>query len=296
LIAAAQDHFGVMESDAVFQTTETVIVLPPVQKLHAFTLRPRMTRGFYGPLPARRAGSGVNFFGVRQYQMGDSLRWINWRISARKEGNLFTNEFEQEAITDVGLILDARAHTNLLEGRTHLFEHAVQATGALAEVLLGQGHRVSLLAYGFGIERVFPGYGKVQYHRILQKLAQVKPGQNFALESLSYLPTRLFPPRSQLIVISPLAEDDVEYLIPMRAQGYNLLVISPQWIDPASVETQAGRFGHRLARIERTLMFNTLRRAGIQTIEWNVDIPLDAKLHNLMLRQIGDSQRMEALQ
>ena len=146
----------------------------------------------------------MNFFGVREYQVGDPLRWINWRVVARHTEFLFTNVFEQERIADVGLILDARQQNDVLSPDGPLFDHAVRATASLAEVFLGAGNRVGLLIYGSGMTRTFPGYGKVQRDRIMRALARAKTGFNYALESLEYLPTRFFPARSQIVMISPL--------------------------------------------------------------------------------------------
>jgi uncharacterized protein (DUF58 family) len=123
---------------------------------------------------------------VREYQVGDSLRRINWRISARDAGaapgfrGLTSNEFEQERIADVGLILDARESVNVSIGDHSLFERSVSAVAALAGAFLEDGHRVSLLTYGYGLRRVFPGMGKVHKNRILRTLAQVEPGNNEA--------------------------------------------------------------------------------------------------------------------
>jgi uncharacterized protein (DUF58 family) len=222
----------------------------------------------------------VNFFGVREYQLGDPLRWINWRVTARHAESLFTNEFEQERIADVGLILDARQQSDVLSPDGALFEHAVRATASLADVFLNAGNRVGLLIYGSGMERAFPGYGKVQRDRILRALARSKTGFNYALESLEYLPTRFFPARSQLVVISSLDPDDLPVLVRLRAHGYQVMVISPDPIDFEAKSADLGRRGTfelatRIARAERRLLLRELQRVGIQIVDWQVTQPLD---------------------
>jgi len=49
-----------------------------------------------GSIPARLGGSGTDFFGVREYHPGDSLRSLDWRLTARHPRQFFTKEFEQE--------------------------------------------------------------------------------------------------------------------------------------------------------------------------------------------------------
>lgn len=289
--ATATDLFGLFQRQRVFPAPASVLIFPTMTQLRQIHIRPLQTRGFAGPILARRGGSGVDFFGVREYQMGDSPRRINWRISSRHEQEFYSNEFEQEAITDVGLILDSRKQTNMVEHDVTLFEYSVLATASIADAVLQDGHRVSLLVYGFGMERVYPGYGKVQKKRIMQALAQAEPGDNYALESLVYLPTRLFAARSQIILISPLNSDDLHPLFRLRAQGYEVLVVSP---NPLQYGTQLRAKNLqakkpdveelnssvlRLAQIERGMLFGYLRRTGIQIVDWQVDQSLSKALH-----------------
>lgn len=274
----AGDHFGLFTVHRFLSLPGQLLIMPQVLRLKRIEIRPRQTRGFAGPIPARQPGSGTDFFGVREYQLGDSLRRINWRVAARHAQDLFTNEFEQERIADVGLILDARKRINIQSSGGDLFDHAVTATASLADAFLKDGHRVGLLIYGYSLERVFPGYGKFQRERILRSLAKAETGMNYALESLKNLPTRLFPAHSQLVLVSPLVPDDLQVLTRFRAYGYEILVISP---DAVQFEADARgfdlnrEFPARLARIERALLLRRLKQAGIQVVDWHIDHPLD---------------------
>ncbi|HAV75761.1 MAG TPA: DUF58 domain-containing protein, partial [Anaerolineae bacterium] len=97
----------------------------------------------------------------------------------------------------------------------------------MADALLSQGNRVGLLVYATFLGWTFPGYGKVQRERILHSLAHAKPGSSEVFSDFEYLPTRLFPPESQIVVVSPLTDDDLTPLVQLRAQGYQVLVVSP---------------------------------------------------------------------
>src|SRR5512143_1240224 len=145
-----------------------------------------------------------------------------------------------------------------------IFEYSVQAAGSLSEALLGDGNRVALLIYGFGMERTFRGYGKVQQERILYALGQARTGHNFALESLGFLPTRFFPAGSQIVMVSPLMMNDVPALTQLRATGYELMIVSP---DPVEFEAREigvkGDLAWQLARVERVLLMRKLQRLGI---------------------------------
>ena len=142
-------------------------------------------------------------------------------------------------------------------------------------VVLRQGNRVGLLIYGHAIEWTFPGYGKIQREKVVRALAQARTGDRAALASLADIPTRLFPARSQIILISPLQPGDATPILHMRAHGYEVLVVSP---DPVAFE--ANVFGPdaalavRIARVERQSLLQRLYLAGVRVVDWNVETPL----------------------
>ena len=231
--AQVRDHFGLVTREGTFSTPGQLFVLPSVLRLKQIAIRTRKTRVYSGMIPARVGGPGVEFFGLREYQAGDSPRWINWRASARHAFSMYSNEFEQERVADVGIILDGRQKTNIFDKDHSLFEHSVLAAAALADVLLSQGNRVGLLNYGRLLHWTFPGYGKIQRERILQALAQAQVGSSTVFSELGYIPPRLFPSHSQIVLVSPLDGEDVNVLVQLRARGYQVMAVSP---DPVTFE------------------------------------------------------------
>jgi uncharacterized protein (DUF58 family) len=278
----ASEHLGVFRRRATFLVPGRLFIVPAVSRMRQVAIRPLRTRAYAGPIPARQGGSGVAFYGVREYQPGDPLRWINWRVSARHRHRLFTNEFEQERVADVGLILDARCRSDVRGSGGVLFEHAIAATASLALAFLNDGNRVGLLVYGGFLDWTFPGYGKLQRRRILEALARAETGESMVFESFDYLPTRFFPAKSQLVLVSPLCMGDPPMLVRLRARGYQLLVVSP---DPVSFEARmlgarpGVELAARIALLERALLLRRLRRAGIQVVDWQVDQPFDRIVH-----------------
>jgi uncharacterized protein (DUF58 family) len=286
--ARVSDHLGLLNTQVSLHAEGRFMVLPHTVKLKRIAIRPRKTKVYSGFIPARSGGAGVEFFGVREHQQGDSPRLINWKATARHSRTFFTNEFEQERVADVGLILDARQRCYIKSKRDSLFEYAVSAAAAIAETFLNDGNRVGIFIYGRVVDWTFPGYGKVQSERILQILARAKPGAHLVFDKLEHLPTRLFPAHSQLIFISPLLKDDQQTLFQLRARGYQVLVISP---DPISFEEEEIKhhphyqFGKRIALIERTLMLRELWQAGVQVLNWPVNTPFHDVVGSSLSRQ-----------
>jgi uncharacterized protein (DUF58 family) len=282
----ARDFLNFFETRCVYRTSPRLLIHPRYPKLNRIKIRPPQTRGFAGPIAARQGGTGIDFWAVREYQSGDPQRQINWKLASYPDKQLYTNIFEQERVADVGIILDSRERVNVITPHGSLFEYGVRAAASLAENFLDDGNRVSLLIFGSGLGRVFPGYGRFQRDRILRALSRARPEVNFALESLTSLPTRFFPAKSQIVMVSPLIPEDAPVIALMRSHGYYVIIISP---DPISYE--AGMYddfasdAYRLAHAERTLMLNQIRHTGAQIVNWRVDQPLEMVIGTALTRQ-----------
>lgn len=285
MTACARDFGGFFELLSTYRSDPHLVIHPRYPKLDRIKVHPPQTRGFAGPISARQGGTGIDFYGIREYQSGDPERQINWKMAGRNDQELFTNIFEQERVADVGLILDARQRMNVSSPYDSLFEYSVRATAALAENFLADGNRVSLLVYGSCIERVFPGYGRIQKDRILKALARTRPGLNYALASLAYLPTRFFPAKSQTVIISPLSPEDIPVIVQMRARGYAVMVISPDPVSFASaIYHDSASQIYRIAHAERDFMLQQVRRSGVPAVNWRVDQPLEVAVRNTLSR------------
>ena len=81
---------------------------------------------------------------------------------------------------------------------------------------------------------------------------------------------------------------DPDFLIYLRARGYELLVISPnpvtfeQRLLPATPQVEMAA---RLARVERALLFRRLHRAGVRLVDWDVDEPFERVVATQLARQ-----------
>jgi uncharacterized protein (DUF58 family) len=278
LEAQVSDPIAVRSTRVRVEAQGRLFVLPPVTRIRPVAIRPRRTRVYAGSIPARAGGTGTEFFGVREYQPGDAPSAINWRASARYVDKLYANEFQQERVADVAIVLDGRLRTNEFARGHSLFEYSVQAAGSLADALLTQGNRVGLLVYATYLAWTFPGYGKIQRERILHALANAKTGESQVFSDLEHIPTRLFPAKSQIILVSPLCEEDFPTLVQLRAQGYEVMVVSPNPVKfelsylPASELVQ---LAGRVIRMERALLLQKMGRAGIHVLDWDIAEPFD---------------------
>ena len=289
------DPLGLIETEMFLPASAMIQIRPQIKKFKAIPFRPHSTLHSPGSIPARLGGSGTNFFGVREYHPGDSLRRLDWRLTARHPRKFFTKEFEQEEIAEIGLLLDARQSTELKIGEESLFESCVGATASLAEMFLHQGHRVSLLVFGETMLNTFPGYGKTQLHRIMGCLSKAKvEAENRTSVSLDFSPIRIFPSHALIIIISSITSADWSLFLRLRAYGYQVLLVSPDPIDfayPTLAQDTTNRLAIRAARLERRLRLNDIAQLQIPVIDWQVSQPLFPLVRNALTRSRGQREQ-----
>ncbi len=289
------DPLNLIETEMFLPASAMIQVRPQIKKFKAIPFRPHSTLHSPGSIPARLGGSGTNFFGVREYHSGDSLRRLDWRLTARHPRKFFTKEFEQEEIAEIGLLLDSRQSNELKIGEESLFESCVGATASLAEMFLHQGHRVSLLVFGEAMLNTFPGYGKTQLHRIMGCLSKAKvETQSRAPASLDFSPIHIFPNHALIIIISSITSADWPFFLRLRAYGYQALLVSPDPIDlayPTLPKDTTNRLAVRAARIERRLRLNDIAQLQIPVIDWQLGQPLFPLVRNALTRSRGQREQ-----
>jgi uncharacterized protein (DUF58 family) len=286
LEASASDMFGLLTIRQRVPTRGQLLILPSAPRVRRIVIRTRATRVYSGTIPARQGGSGVDFFGVREYQPGDPLHAINWHVSARHEQALFANEFEQERVADVGIILDSRRQVNQIGETLSIFDESILAAASLSDAFLSSGNRVGLLIYGQFINWTLPGYGKRQRESILHALAHAVAGESQAFAGI-YIPRSLFPVNSQLVFISPLIDEDVQPLVMLRAQGYGLIVVSPNAIRFEAAHlpsSEAVRQAARILSLRRRVTLQRLRHAGVQIVDWDIARPFEQVVESALSR------------
>jgi uncharacterized protein (DUF58 family) len=171
-----QGFFGLAQIQGKTQLTDTVRVYPEIQGIHRFDLARRKRQwtelGFHH---TRLKGDGFELRELREYQPGDDLRKIDWKVTARM-GYPITREYEPERGQNLFLLLDAGRLMENRIGTLSRFDHALSASLALAFAGLQQGDRVGLVAFADEvINYVPPAKGREHLPKIVQALYGLQP-------------------------------------------------------------------------------------------------------------------------
>jgi uncharacterized protein (DUF58 family) len=244
-----------------------------------------------GELATDSGGSGVEFYGVREYRPGDRANRIDWARRART-GELATLAFREEWRATAVLLVDARTVAYVTAGDdapTHAVEWGVRAGAELFAGLLDAGTRTGIAALGDSFVWLEPGVGDVHRRRARdlltthQTLSPSPPPDRSApwrsLSPPSSAPSRgtetqlrrldaHLPVDTQLFFLSPLADDAaVTVARRLQASGGAVTVLSP---DVTGGET----LGSRVAALDRRRRLRTLRRADVRTVDCQPNEPL----------------------
>ncbi len=95
----------------------------------------------------RRRGEGQNFHQLREYRIGDSLRQIDWKATARTR-KLIAREYQDERHQTVLFLLDCSRRMRAQDDDLSHFDHALNAMILLAYVALRQGDAVGVQSFG----------------------------------------------------------------------------------------------------------------------------------------------------
>jgi uncharacterized protein (DUF58 family) len=268
------------------------VVLPAVLPLPPGPLPPR-TAGLVGAHRAPRPGDGTELRDIRQFQPGDRLRRVDWRISLRVGARthpdtglgdlttLYIRERHAEADADVIFALDTRADVGpelagwsegLVEGVVRpggSLDTAVTAAASLAAVYLRQGDRVGLVDLGRPQLGLKLGVGRRQLLRLRHQLVTCARSAGWA-PRLVLRPEQL--PRGALLVLLSAFLDDavVDRAVAASRWGHLVLAVDvlpePLVADP---ETKWGPAVLAILRAEHARRLDALRDQGVQVVRWS---------------------------
>lgn len=187
--------------------------LPPhlLERLGGLDLVARtVVRGFQAGLHrATRRGAGEDFAKHREYQQGDDVRYLDWKLYGRTD-RLYVREFEERSNLVAYLVVDATASMGFEDGPgPSKLRYASYVAAALAHLMLGAGDAVGLAAAG-EMPRllVAPRARRGQLHAILLALQALSPaGSADAAAALDRVAAAL-PRRGRVILVSDLLDDD----------------------------------------------------------------------------------------
>lgn len=276
-----RDPLDFFMEDKEFKSKMDIHVLPKIQEMEKAKVRPSYTKNWLGNIKSSSIGIGTEFYSLREYHIGDELRKINWKATARSQTPI-TNEFEGEKSGDVIIAVDGYIEGNVGTEKYNTTRASVRAAASLASSILKDRNRVGLIVLGDYLDWIYPGTGRDQFYKIMDSLSKLKPGQ-WEFRDLKWLIRRFFPSRSLIIFISPLIQQDVtDTIIDICMSEYDVMVLSPNPVEvERKIEEDYDPVTSEIMEMERENILDKIWNYSV-VIDWSIDEPLEAKLEEVI--------------
>ncbi|RUM33713.1 MAG: hypothetical protein DSY33_03850 [Archaeoglobus sp.] len=154
---------------------------------------------------------GTDFREIREYMPGDSIKFVNWKATARR-GKMMVNQYEVEGKKAVWIFLDSNPY--MLHGTTvkNYLESAVEAANGLAYYYTTRGHKVGLYVVG-DARMIHPDVGSRQFKRISKSLLEVEGGRENIEDALEKCKKMILLYKPLLIIITRAERMRIEKIL-----------------------------------------------------------------------------------
>ena len=212
----------------------SVELFKKIQRFH-FSTR-RMANNLYaGQYESAFRGRGMEFAEVREYQIGDDIRTIDWNVSARF-GHPFVKVFHEERELTVMLLLDLSG--SHLFGTRKKFKRELMAevAGMLAFLAIRTNDKVGAILFSSKVEKYIPSKkGASHVWRLIKEIFTFEPEdmRTSIEDALNYL-NRVVRRHAIVFLISDCMDTGFERSLRLTAKKHDLTVI--RIADPAEEE------------------------------------------------------------
>lgn len=156
-------------------------------------------------------GRGIEFSEVREYQIGDDVRSIDWNVTARR-GRPYIKQYVEERELNVLLVVDLSGSKEFGTGSKSNARVAVELAALLSLAAARNNDRVGLLLVTDRVELfVPPGTGRRQALRIVMEMLSFRPaGRETDLSPALEYVARAFSHRAIVFLVSDFVLDRPE--------------------------------------------------------------------------------------
>ena len=248
LTLTVSDPYGIARVSRTFELTQELAVYPPVISLSALPLSSGRDVATQASRPTSTP-QGEDFYTLREYQVGDDLRKVHWRSTARR-GQLMIKQEELPWHARGTVVLDTR-RSALGSSGTPAFESTVVAAASAVQ-LFSRRRQLCRLVMTDGTD---VGFGDSQDHfrTVLDQLAVVEETavDRFSA-ALSALNQAILAGGALVFCGGLLSDDEVRRLTALGSRYSPMVAVRyPPWT--ATNELGGAREAEREAKVDAQL-------------------------------------------
>jgi uncharacterized protein (DUF58 family) len=213
-------------------------ILKKVKRIE-ITTRGLVNDVFSGEYHSVFRGRGMEFAEVREYQIGDDIRTIDWNVTAR-QGHPFVKVFEEERELTVMLLVDVSSSGEFGTFEQMKGEIAAEICALLAFSAIKNNDKVGLIIFSDQVEKfVAPKKGKSHVLRVIREILYHEPQgtQTNIAEALEFL-SRVTRRRSVVFLVSDFMSSGYEKALQIANKRHDIVSVTisdPREIDLPNV-------------------------------------------------------------
>jgi uncharacterized protein (DUF58 family) len=205
-----------------------------IRKIQIITSR-MATDLFVGNYRSAFKGRGMEFGELREYDVGDDIRFIDWNVTARR-GRPYVKKFREERESTVLFMIDISSSCRFGTVNYLKTQLAAEICSLLAFAALKNNDKIGLILFTDRIEKFIPPRkGSRQALRIIRDALYFKPegkGTDISL-ALDYV-SRILKRRIIIFMMSDLFASGFEKSLSVIARRHDIIVMTMN--DPVEVD------------------------------------------------------------
>ena len=171
-------------------------------------------------------GRGMEFEEVREYELGDDIRSIDWNVTARM-GHPYVKLYREERELTMMLLIDLSTSQRFGSGRRLKSELAAEVAAVLAYTAIKSNDKVGLIIFTDRVERFIPPKkGRGHVWRVIREILSFTPARKHTEigVALDYL-NRVVNRRSITFLISDFLTGGFEKSLKIANQKHDIVAV-----------------------------------------------------------------------
>ena len=203
-------------------------ILKKIQRIEIFSNR-LVNTVFAGEYESVFKGQGITFDEVREYQVGDEIRTIDWNVTARM-GQAYIKKYVEERERIMMLVVDMSASTRFGSIAETKAEIAAEVAALLAFSAIKNNDKVGLICFTGIVEHfVAPRKGKRHVLRVVRDILRFQPKQpGTNIETALAFADRVLKPHSVVFLISDFKDSGYEKQLRLSSKQHSLIAVTLQ--------------------------------------------------------------------
>ena len=171
-------------------------------------------------------GQGIEFAEVREYGVGDDIRFIDWNVTART-GKPYIKTFDEERELTVMLLVDASGSGRFGSRGTLKSELAAEVSAVLAFSAIKNNDRVGLIIFTDRIELYIPPEkGKKHVLRVIREILYFRPsGKKTDVSGAIEHVNNMLKRKAIIFLISDFMDEGYESALKITARKHDLIAL-----------------------------------------------------------------------